>query len=82
MATIETVESYISTYNITRTCTITVKRSKSKPVKITFYKWVFDDGISCDSDVNFDEESKKIYDSLDEDTQSEIDDYIAEISVS
>jgi len=80
---ITTTEEYISYQRISREYTIefeikTGHKQKEK-VQLSFCKWVYESEDDNDAGTDFDEASQTIYDSLDEEVQAEIDDYILEL---
>ena len=76
---IETTKEYCSYFRRADEYEITVELDKDNTVELSFCKWVVDSDNETDNGCDFDEASQKIYDSLDEEVQTEIDDYILEI---
>lgn len=85
---IKTTEEYVSYYRKSTEYTIefevptvlwtTGEKGKEK-IQLSFCKWVVESDNEIDNGCDFDEASQKIYDSLDEEVQTEIDDYILEL---
>jgi hypothetical protein len=76
---IETTNEYCSYFRRATDYIIEFKVPKGEEVELSFCKWVVESDIETDNGTDFDEESQKIYDSLPEEVQTEIDDYILEL---
>ena len=77
---IETTYENLAYYKRAKDYTIECEVGEGKFIKLDLCKWqVEGDHEATDSGTDFDEASQKIYDELDEEVQTEIDDYILEL---
>lgn len=76
---IETTNEYCSYFRRANEYTIECEVDENKFIKLDLTKWVVDSDNETDNGFDFDEDSQKIYDELDEEVQTEIDDYILEL---
>jgi hypothetical protein len=78
---IKTINEVLVSHKVSKDFIIEAEISKGNFVELELNKWAYEDNIEVDADWEFTEESQKIYDSLDEEIQTEIDDYILEIKI-
>ena len=78
---IETTYENLSYYKKSTDYTIECEVDEGKFIKLDFCKWVVEgEHEATDNGTDFDEASQKIYDGLDEEVQTEIDDYMLELN--
>jgi len=82
---IEITNENLVSYRVSKDFEITFEiqtgKKEKEEITLTLNKWALESDNEIDNDWNFDEESRKIYDQLDEDIQSEIDDFVLEIKL-
>ena len=76
---IETIQNYCSYFRRADEYTISCEIEKGKVVELSFCSWKVESDSETDAGVDFDKKSQAIYDSLDEELQIEIDDYIIDL---
>jgi len=77
---IETTYENLGYYRKSKDYTIECEIDEGKFIHLEFSKWqVEGDHEATDAGYDFDEDSQKIYDELDEEVQTDIDDYILEL---
>ena len=77
---IEKTKEYCTYFRRADEYEIECEVGEGKTVKLCFCKWKVESDDETDAGTDFDETSQKIYDGLDEELQTEIDDYMLELN--